>query len=104
LDTVAASISLPLIVFLYGLNAGGSYALMARVLDLPTVLITANVADAFHSRAALMSKQNPVALPGLVKRMAAILLFVGLGSAAILVAFGLTYLNGYSEANGWRQE
>ncbi|MCU1332653.1 MAG: hypothetical protein JWM08_1645 [Candidatus Angelobacter sp.] len=88
LDTVAASISLPLIVFLYGLNAGGSYALMSRVLDLPAVLITANVADAFHSRAALMSKQDPMALPGLVKRMAAILLLVGLGPAAILVAFG----------------
>jgi O-antigen/teichoic acid export membrane protein len=88
LDTIASSISLPLIVFLYGLNAGGSYALVSRVLDLPTVLITANVADAFHSRAALISQENPAALPGLVKRMSAILLLAGFGPAAILVAFG----------------
>jgi lipopolysaccharide exporter len=88
LDTVAASISLPLIVFLYGLNAGGSYALVFRVLALPAVLITANVADTFHSRATLILKQNPLALPGLVRRMAAILLVIGVCPAAILAALG----------------
>jgi lipopolysaccharide exporter len=88
LDTLAASMSFPLVVYLYGLTAGGSYALVSRVLALPAVLITANVADAFHSRAALMLQQNPLALPGLVKRMAGILLFLGLCPATILVAFG----------------
>ena len=88
LDTLAATISLPLIVFLYGLSAGGSYSLVWRVLALPAVLITANVADAFHSRAALISQTNPVALPGLVKHMAGLLLLIGSCPAAILVAFG----------------
>lgn len=88
LDTLAASISLPLIVYLYGLNAGGSYALVGRVLAVPAVLITANVADAFHSRAALISQQKPLALPGLVRRIAGILLFIGAFPAVILVAFG----------------
>lgn len=88
LDTLAVSISLPLLVYLYGLNAGGSYLLVLRVLAVPAVLITANVADAFHSRAALISQQNPVALPGLVKRMAGLLLLIGIFPAAILVAFG----------------
>lgn len=88
LDALAASIPLPLLVYLYGLNAGGNYALVARVLTLPAVLITANVADAFHSRAALISQQNPVALPGLVKHMAGLLLFMGIVPAAVLVAFG----------------
>lgn len=88
LDALAGSISLPLVVYLYGLNAGGSYSLVSRVLALPAVLITANVADAFHSRAALLLQANPVALPGLVKRMAALLLCIGICPAAILVLFG----------------
>jgi O-antigen/teichoic acid export membrane protein len=88
LDTLAVSISFPLVVYFYGLNAGGNYALVARALALPAVLITANVADAFHSRAALMWQQNPTALPGFVKRMAAILLLIGVVPAVILIAFG----------------
>ena len=88
LDTLAVSISFPLVVYFYGLNAGGSYALVARALALPAVVITANVADAFHSRAALMWQQDPEALPGFVKRMATILLLIGAIPAAILVAFG----------------
>jgi lipopolysaccharide exporter len=88
LDTFAATVSLPLVVYLYGLSAGGSYSLVSRVLALPAVLITANVADAFHSRAALISQENPVALPGLVKRMAGLLLLIGICPAAILIAFG----------------
>lgn len=88
LDTLAASISLPLIVYLYGLNAGGNYSLVLRVLALPAVLITANVADAFHSRAALISRKDPAALSGLVKRMAGLLFLTGIAPAAVLVTFG----------------
>jgi lipopolysaccharide exporter len=88
LDTLAGTISLPLLVYLYGLSAGGNYSLVSRVLALPAVLITANVADTFHSRAALISQTNPVALPGLVKRSAGLLLLIGICPAAILVAFG----------------
>jgi lipopolysaccharide exporter len=88
LDTLAATITLPLVVYLYGLNAGGSYSLVSTVLALPAVLITANVADAFHSRAALISQKDPVSLPGLVKRMACLLLFIGIFPAATLFAFG----------------
>jgi lipopolysaccharide exporter len=88
LDTLAATISLPLLVYLYGLSAGGSYSLVWRVLALPAVLITANVADAFHSRAAVISQNNPDVLAGLMKRMAGLLLLIGICPAAILVAFG----------------
>ncbi|HKD80954.1 MAG TPA: lipopolysaccharide biosynthesis protein [Candidatus Angelobacter sp.] len=88
LDTLATSISLPLVVYLYGLNAGGSFSLVARVLALPAVLITANVADAFHRRAATVAQTNPVALPGLVKRMGGLLLLAGICPAATLIAFG----------------
>src|SRR5262249_44213432 len=61
LDTLAGSISLPLVVYVYGLNSGGSFALVWRALALPAVLITANVADAFHSRAARLLNENPSA-------------------------------------------
>lgn len=100
LDTLAATISLPLLVYLYGLNAGGSYSLVWRVLALPAVLITANVADAFHSRAAVISQNNPDALAGLMKRMASLLLFIGICPAAILVAFG-PQLFGWSFGSKW---
>lgn len=88
LETLSAFITFPLVVYLYGLNTAGSYALVMRALALPAVLITANVADAFHSRAALMLQQNPKALPEFVKRMATVLLLVGVCPAAALVAFG----------------
>ncbi len=88
LDTLAASISFPLVVSFYGLNTGGNFALVARTFALPAVLITANVADAFHSRAALMLQHDPKALPGFVKRMAALLLLVGALPTVALVAFG----------------
>jgi O-antigen/teichoic acid export membrane protein len=88
LDTLAASISFPLVVYFYGLNTGGSFALVARALALPAVLITANVADAFHSKAALLLQEDPKALPGFLKRVAAVLLLVGLCPAITLVLFG----------------
>jgi len=88
LDTLAASMSFPLVVYLYGLSAGGSYALVSQVLAVPAVLITANVADTFHSKAALTLQQSPLALPGLVKRVAGVLLVIGFFPAAILIAFG----------------
>jgi O-antigen/teichoic acid export membrane protein len=88
LDTLAGSISLPLVVYFYGLNTGGNFALVARTFALPAVLITANVADAFHSRAALMLQHDPKALPGFVKRMATLLLLVGTLPTVALVAFG----------------
>jgi lipopolysaccharide exporter len=88
LDTLGASISFPLVVYFYGLNTGGNYALVAQTLALPAVVITANVADAFHSRAALILQQEPKALPGFVKRIAAALLVLGVFPAAVLVGFG----------------
>lgn len=87
LDTLAASISFPLVAYFYGINTGGSWALVARALALPAVLITANVADAFHSKAALLLQKDPQALPGFVKRVAAVLLLVGAIPAVMLVFY-----------------
>ena len=88
LDTLAASISFPLVVYFYGINTGGNWALVARALALPAVLITANVADAFHSKAALLLQKDPRALPGFVKRVAAVLLLVGAIPSVTLVLYG----------------
>jgi O-antigen/teichoic acid export membrane protein len=88
LDALAASISFPFVVSLYGIDTGGNFALVARVLALPAVLITANVADAFHTRAALILRQDPKALPGFLKRMALALLLIGVLPAAALVMLG----------------
>ena len=88
LDVTASSISLPIIVHLYGLDAGGNYALVWRILALPAVLVTDSVADVFHTRASLAYREDPLALSTLMKKTAGTLLFLGVLPASILVAFG----------------
>jgi O-antigen/teichoic acid export membrane protein len=85
LETLAASISLPLIVTYYGISAGGSYALVWRALALPQILLTANIADAFYVRAASTWQKDPEALQPLIKKTAGVLLLVGAWPALGLV-------------------
>jgi lipopolysaccharide exporter len=102
LDALAAALPLPVLIYLYGLDVGGNYALVGRVLAVPAVLITANVADAFHCRAALMAQQDPLALPGFVKRVGGVLLLLGIFPAIILVAFGPPLFH-WVFGNKWNQ-
>ena len=85
LESLAASISLPLIVTYYGISAGGSYALVWRALALPQILLTANIADAFYVRAASIWQKDPEALLPLIKKTAAVLFSIGVWPALGLV-------------------
>jgi O-antigen/teichoic acid export membrane protein len=59
LNVLGTSLPLPLLITLYGADAGGYYSLVWRVLAVPVVLIGSSMADAFHSRAALFAREDP---------------------------------------------
>ncbi len=88
IDTLAANLPLPLLVQLYGTALGGQFALMQRVLAVPLVLIATSVADTFHSRLAVCSREQPGQIPGLFARTSAGLFLLGLGPALILFFAG----------------
>lgn len=84
IDTLAANLTIPLLIALYGAAAGGEYGLVMRVLSVPVALISSSVADAFHSRLALCVRDTPSAALSLFWRTAGALLLMGLGPAIIL--------------------
>jgi lipopolysaccharide exporter len=88
IDTLATTISLPLIVVLYGTKNAGFFALVQRVLAAPILLVGMSVADAFHSRAAKYSIAETHRAAPFFKRTAVALFLVGLGPAVLLVFFG----------------
>jgi O-antigen/teichoic acid export membrane protein len=88
LDTASANMIVPLLVQLYGSAAGGQFALVQSVVSLPMVLIAASVADTFHNRLALYSRQDPGKMLQLFNRTTIGLLLVGLVPAAILFISG----------------
>lgn len=87
-DSAAANICVPLMVWYYGSNAGGYFALVQRVLAMPLVLISASVADAFQARLALYVRDTPDRTVRLFHKTAAGLLCIGVIPAALLMLYG----------------
>jgi len=71
----------------YGSNAGGYFALVQRVLALPSVLVAASVADAFHARLALCARETPDRVIPLFRNTSAWLIGLGIIPAACLLLF-----------------
>jgi lipopolysaccharide exporter len=88
IDTLAATLPLPLLVQLYGSALGGQFALMQKVLAVPLALIATSVADTFHSRLAVCAREKPGEMLGLFVRTGAGLFLLGLGPALILFFAG----------------
>jgi len=86
-DSAAANICIPLVVWYYGPNAGGYFALVQRVLAVPLVLISASVADAFQARLALYLRDTPDRIVQLFQRTSAGLVCVGFIPTALLVFY-----------------
>jgi O-antigen/teichoic acid export membrane protein len=59
LNLLGTSLPLPLLVTLYGPDAGGYYSVVWRVLAVPVALIGTSMADAFHSQASLYARNDP---------------------------------------------
>jgi len=87
-DSLAANICIPLIVFYYGAEAGGYFALVHRVLLVPLVLVSASVADAFHGRLALYARDVPDRVIQLFRNTSAWLVGLGVIPATLLFSFG----------------
>ena len=100
IDTLAANLTIPLLIALYGAHAGGEYGLVLKVLSVPVALIASSVADAFHSRLAICTRETPDQALSLFLRTAAGLFLLALGPAAIL-AFGGEKLFGLVFGGQW---
>ena len=88
INQLGTSISLPLIVSLYGATTGGYYSLVSRLLAVPVVLLGTSMADAFHSRAALLKRNDTESVLRLFHHTTAALLAIGIIPALILFLYG----------------
>jgi O-antigen/teichoic acid export membrane protein len=89
LDSLCMGLPVPMLIYLYGAAVGGHFSLVWRAITLPSVLLTAAVADAFHSRIAACARQAPERVCALFFRTTAGLLAVGLVPAAVLWFWGV---------------
>lgn len=88
LNVLGTSLPLPLLMTLYGADAGGYYSLVWRVLAVPVALIGASMADAFHSRAAIFSREDPGRLLWFFHSTSLGLLAMGLVPALLVLFYG----------------
>jgi lipopolysaccharide exporter len=87
-DSAAANICVPLLVWYYGANSGGYFSLVQRVLAVPLVLISASVADAFQARLAIYMRNEPASVKQLFRKTGIGLLWAGLIPTTLLVMYG----------------
>ncbi len=87
-DTLAANICIPLVVRCFGVETGGYFALVQRVLAVPLVLISTSVADAFHGRLAQYVRETPERVVGLFQTTSAVLALLGILPTILLMLFG----------------
>lgn len=88
LNALCLGLSLPLLIRQYGVSNGGYYSLVWKAITVPSVLITAAVADTFHSHLAVCARETPSEITKLFRKTSAALFGVGLVPAAILWFFG----------------
>ncbi len=84
LDSICMAFPLPMLIQLYGPSVGGHYSLVWRAITVPSVLVTAAVADTFHSRMATYARETPEKVRALFHRTTAALLAIGVIPAATL--------------------
>jgi O-antigen/teichoic acid export membrane protein len=78
LDALGAALPLPVVARLYGSAAAGEYLLVTRLVSLPAGLVSASVADVFHSRLAEACRTSPEQARPLLRRVSVHLLGIGL--------------------------
>jgi lipopolysaccharide exporter len=88
IDTLVSNLPIPLVVGMYGLEAGGYFALVQRVLAVPLGLIAASVADTFHGSLATCARESPHQMVALFKRTSIWLFLIGLVPTLILIGCG----------------
>jgi lipopolysaccharide exporter len=93
IDTLVANLPIPIIIKLYGLENGAYFALVQKVLAVPLGLISASVADTFHSSLARCARESPGQMRSLFNRTSFWLVTIGLVPSVILVLFGRSIIS-----------
>jgi lipopolysaccharide exporter len=93
IDTLVANLPIPIIIKLYGLEDGAYFALVQKVLAVPLGLISASVADTFHSSFARCVRENPRQMRPLFSRTSFWLFAIGLVPSVILALFGRSIIS-----------
>jgi O-antigen/teichoic acid export membrane protein len=88
IDALCVSLALPLLIHAYGAQSGGCYALVWRVLALPSVLIIQAVADSFHSHFAICVRESPAGVLDYFRRTSMNLLLAGSVPCVVLLLWG----------------
>lgn len=88
LDALCLSLSVPLLIRLYGTSFGGYYSLVWRAVSVPSVLITIAIADTFHSRIATYARVTPGKVMRQFTQTSLTLLLMGSVPAVILWFWG----------------
>jgi O-antigen/teichoic acid export membrane protein len=88
IDTSTVTLLLPLVSQLYGTAAAGQLALAQRALALPSVLIGASFADAFHTKLARSIRTRPEEARILFRDTTRTILGIALIPTAVLLACG----------------
>jgi lipopolysaccharide exporter len=101
LNLLGTSLPLPLLVTLYGADAGGYYSLVWRVLAVPVALVGTSMADAFHSQAALYARTNPKRLLRFFHNSTMGLIAIGVVPAVTIFIFGQPIFL-FTFGNKWR--
>ncbi len=81
-DSLASTMLIPLAAQAFGVAAAGQLFMAQRIAVLPALLLTGAVGEVFHSKASKVYRENPSALPGLLKKAVFGLLAVGLATVA----------------------
>lgn len=84
IDALCMSLSVPLLIRLYGASVGGYYSLVWRAITVPSVVVTVAIADTFHSHIASCARETPAQTMSLFKRTSLTLLLLGSIPAIIL--------------------
>jgi O-antigen/teichoic acid export membrane protein len=70
LDALSGAVTIPVVVGLYGLSAGGEFLLAQQIVSAPSALICNSLGDVFHAQLIPSARRNPAYLPQFVLRTA----------------------------------
>lgn len=102
INVIASNLSIPIIVYLHGAEAGGLFFLAQRILTLPVSLIGNSVADVFHSQASEYMRYQPRQIRGFFLKTSLSLFAIGLLPMSILAAWGQDLFSWFAGSQ-WRE-
>jgi O-antigen/teichoic acid export membrane protein len=88
IDTLAVSLTVPLVAQTYGAESAGYVSLVLAVQTLPVGLLGRSVADVFHARMALYARSDRERILRFFMATTGVLLLCGVGPTALLMVLG----------------